>query len=239
MKYFTFLTAICLLFISCNILDFRRIRGNGSITNRDYNLKNFKSISTGGVVHLYVRQDSSWSVKIETDDNLFEYLQVEKNGNELKVSHRRGVNLSPTNEIKLFVSLPVIRQLQIGGASAVKTESKFMQDEEMSLDLSGASSGEMEVRAPRVKISVSGASTLDISGETKDISADVSGASTLRAFDLKSENADADASGASTAQVFASMNLKADASGASHIKYKGDPKLTSDASGASSVKKAD
>ncbi len=239
MKYFTFLAAICLLFISCNILDLRRIRGNGSITTRDYNLKNFKSINTGGVIRLYVRQDSSWSVKIETDDNLFEYLQVEKNGDELKVGHRRGVNLNPTNEIKLFVSLPVIRQLQIGGASAVKTDSKFIQNEEMSLELSGATSGEMDVRAPKVKISVSGASTLDISGETKDINTEVSGASTLRAFDLKSENADADASGASTAQIFASMTLKAEASGASHVKYKGDPKLTSNASVASSVKKAD
>lgn len=239
MKYFTFLLILAVTVSSCNLIDGRRIKGNGKIITKTYDLNNFKSIDGEGAIHFYLVQDSNYSVKVETDENLMNHLEVKVNDGELEVGNRDRSWLSPSKEIKVFVSMPVIRSINVSGASSIKTEGKFVQDNEIAIDASGASDGELQVRAPKINLDASGASTISISGETKDVKGEATGASTIKAFDLKAENVNVEASGASTANVFASISLIADASGASGINYKGNPTVTSDASGASSVKKVD
>ena len=178
-------------------------------------------------------------MKVETDENLIENLKVEKVNGELEIRTRSGVNLDPTDEIKVILTMPVLKSVRVSGASSINSEGKFTQNEDLAIEANGASEAEMDVRAPRLNLDASGASTLTIFGETRDYSAEATGASTLKAFDLRAENAVVRASGASTANVFSSISLSANASGASGIHYKGNPKLSSNASGASSVDKAD
>jgi hypothetical protein len=240
MKYLSVFVISILLFTSCNIIDMRRISGNGKIVAKDYNLKGFKSIDVGGAIEVYVKQDSSFKVKVETDENIMQYLRIEVIDGLLEIGHKDHVNLDPSDKIKISISMPVLKGVTISGASSIKGEGKIVQNEELSVGLSGASDGDLEVRVPRVSIDVSGASTLKITGETKDIKAEATGASTIKGYDLKSENADVNASGASTANVFASVSLTGDASGASGIHYKGNPaKNNASASGASNVTKED
>lgn len=238
MKYLGFLLAIVVVASSCNIIDGNRIKGNGKITTQTYNLKNFNSIDVGGAKNLYIKQDSVFSVKIQTDENLLKLVNVDVKDNELNVYARDGYWLDPSDKINIYVSMPVLKGLVVSGASEIKTEGKFIQNEKMIVEVSGASDGTLAVRAPDFSIEASGASTLNIVGETKTFVANVNGASTLNAYDLKAESTTVDASGASTANVFASINLNAEASGASNVNYKGNPSVKVDASGASDIKKA-
>lgn len=238
-KIFFGALVLTLFISSCNVIDRQRIKGNGTVTSKTYDLKDFKSIDVGGASTIFLKQDSVFNVKIETDENLFEYITTSINDGELDIDEKDGYNLRPSKEIKIYISMPLLQNASISGASTVQTDNKFEQNESFGLDISGASNGTIQVKAPAVNIELSGASTLNITGESKDIKAEISGASTLRAFDLKAENTDVDASGASTANVFASILLNADASGASSINYQGNSKVTSTANGASSVKKAD
>lgn len=240
MKYLTFLLIMLLGLSSCNIINRKRIVGNGTITTKSYDdLKNFRLIDASSNVVVYLKQDSVFSVKLETDENLVKYLNIKVSSGELDIYCKENVSLRPTDEIKVFVSMPELNGIDVSGASSVKTVGRFTQDIEMKVEASGASEGEMEIRAPRLSLNASGASTISISGETKDVKAEASGASSIKAFDLKAENVNADASGASKAQVFASISLIADASGASSVSYRGNPKVTSDVSGAGSIKKAE
>ena len=239
MKYFTFLLILIVSLSACNIINRKRITGNGTITAKNYDLKNFTSIDASSNVAVYLKQEPGFSVRLETDENLVKYLSIKVNNDGLKIYCKENVNLRPTDEIKVFVSLPELESIEVSGSSSVKTEGKFAQDTEMKVEVSGASEGEMAVRTPRLSLNASGASTINISGETRDVKAEASGGSSIKAFNLKAENINAEASGYSKVQVFASISLIADASGASSISYRGNPKVTSDASGAGSVKKAE
>ncbi|MBZ4188494.1 head GIN domain-containing protein [Niabella beijingensis] len=238
-KLFLVAIAAVLLAGSCNIIDQQRIKGNGKIISKTYDLKGFSSIDIGNASNVFLKQDSVFSVKIETDENLFQYIVTGIDEGELDVDEKDGYDLKPTNDIKIYISMPLIRKVALSGASTLKGENKISQDEGFNLDISGASNAGLQVKAPVVQMDVSGASTLTISGETRDIRGEASGASTIHGFDLKAENTNIEASGASTANVFASVQLTADASGASSIKYMGNPKVSSSANGAGSVNKAD
>jgi hypothetical protein len=239
MKYFFYLTLVALSFSACNIIDATWVKGNNKNQTKVFHFENFKSIDAGSNFSVYLKQDSAYTVKLETDENLISYIKIQNEDGTLIIRTKNGVNLRPSDEIKLSISMPSADLLEISGASKLVTDSKFIQDSELKIDLSGASTGNVSVRAPKINMESSGASTLTIDGETKDIFAKASGASTINGFNLKSENTEVEASGASNAKVFASISLVADASGASGIRYKGNPKVTSNSSGASTVKKED
>lgn len=239
MRYFIFFVGLVTVFTSCNLIDGRRIKGNGKITTKNYDLKGFHGIDIGGSKKIFLKQDSAFSVKIETDENLFDYLNVRVDNGQLKVSSKNSSWLSPSDEIKIFISMPSINEIDVNGASSISTENRISGNEKIIVKLGGASEGTLEFRAPVLDLKSTGASTLTVSGETRDVKSNASGASTINSFDLKSENSDVKATGASSIDLFASVSLNANASGASNVNYKGNPSVKQNSSGASEIKKAD
>lgn len=238
MKYSIFLLLAAFSISSCNIIDQKRVQGNGKLTSKTYDYKNFSSVDIGNDMDIYIKKASDYTVKIETDENLFNYLDLTlDNGKTLEIEAVANTSLDPTGNIKVYITAPSLDNIKISGAAQLQTEGKFEQEKKIRLDLSGASSANVSLKAPVVELEASGASTITAEGESRDVKADASGASTINAFNLLAENTDAEASGASTVRVFSSIKLKANANGASSVKYKGNPQVTSNVSGASNVSK--
>lgn len=227
-----------IIFSSCNLMG-NRIKGNGSIKSETRTAGLFDRIDVSGNIDVFVKQDSVSSVRVETDENLLEYIQITTEGGTLRIKPRDNSNLKGTKGINVYVTNPSYASFDVSGACDLVSENKINSQAAIDLDVSGASEITMQVNAPKLSAEVSGASKIDVSGETKDLSIDCQGASKAKCFNLMTENADVNISGASHAEVFASVKLEADASGASHIKYKGNAAVNQKSSGAGSVKKAD
>lgn len=240
MNRLLFVAASCIiLFASCVNPFGKRIHGNGVIKTEDRRTGDFKAIDVGGAIHVYVKQDDNRSVGIETDENLFEFIETSLEGNTLRIRPRRNTNLDPSGAIKVYVSAPLFTRLHASGASKIISDNRLSSGEEMDISVSGASEARIDLNVPSIEAELSGASDMVLTGETKDLSIDCSGASNAKCFDLLTENADIDLSGASGADVFASVSLRGEASGASHIRYKGNATVQSNTSGAGSIKKVD
>jgi hypothetical protein len=235
--FFSLLSLLSLFLAACNIFG-EQVHGNGTIKSESRKTGHFSSVDVSNNINLHIRQDSGWSVRIETDENLLEFIQVSENNDLLRVDVRDHYNLDPSRTIDVFVSAPEFRGLTASGASEIMSDSKIVSADAMDIDISGASSITLDVKAPRVKAGLSGASKATFRGETKDVSINGSGASEIRCFELMAENSDVDVSGASNADVFASVSLRAEASGASNIRYKGKPNVSSSTSGAGNVASA-
>ncbi|HEV7779773.1 MAG TPA: head GIN domain-containing protein [Chitinophagaceae bacterium] len=237
-RFFALALFSSLILTSCHFGHNDRIRGNGTIKTEKRSTGSFSKVDVGGNIEVYIKQDSVYSVRIETDENLLEYIIVRTDGDQLVIEPKDHSNLSGTNDIKVYVSAPVFKKLEVSGASSISTEG-LVSSEEIDIEISGASSANLELKSPRVSAEINGASNVLLKGQTKDLKIEGGGASHARCFDLLSENANVDVSGASSAEVFASVSLKADASGASHIKYKGAATHTGTASGAGSISKVE
>ncbi|MCU0239349.1 MAG: DUF2807 domain-containing protein [Pyrinomonadaceae bacterium] len=199
---------------SCNLFSFGKIEGSGVAKTENRNKSDFSNVDISGALTVEIVAQKDFSVEVEADDNLISYIKTEVKGDTLKVYSEK--RLSPKTSIKIKVSMPEISELDISGASNATLTN--VKNENLRVDLSGAS---------KVKID----------GETQNLDVDASGASKIDAENLKSENALVNASGACKIDVFVTNELKADASGASKIIYTGEPKnIIKDTSGASSVK---
>ena len=240
MKKLAFFSLVILMFASsCREIAGRRVKGSGNITTENRSVSGFNSIDVSGAIDVYVKQDSSTSVKVEADDNILEYIEVHTSGSTLEIYTEHNINLRLSHKIKVYVSNPEYRDLRASGASSLHTENEISSSDALDIELSGSSIGKLELNAPKVSVNLSGASNADIRGKTKDFDGGASGASEIRGFDLLTENAEVEANGASHIEVFASVKLQGHASGASSVNYKGNAQVSVDKSGASSVNKKD
>lgn len=240
MKNVFFLTIIITATLtSCHFIGGKRIRGNGVMKMENRATGTFNSIDVSGNVKVYVKQDSVASVKIETDENLLEYIITDSKDGTLRIHQKEGANLKPSRSIKVYISGPSFKRFKASGACDFFSENKITGTESVSISLSGASDVKLELKVPGIAADLSGAGTITLKGETKDFSVDGSGSTTIKCFELMTENTKVELSGAGDAEVFASVKLEVDVSGAADVKYKGNATVSQKISGAGSVKKVD
>ena len=240
MKKIALFSLVIFLFASsCSEMAGRRVRGSGHITSENRMESGFNSIDVSGAIDVYIKQDSTTSVKVEADDNILQYIEVHTDGSTLEIYTENTMRLKPSHKIKVYVSNPEYRNFQVSGASSIHSENEITSPETLHVEISGASEGKLEVNAPKVSVNLTGASNVNIKGKTKDFEGGASGASEIRGFDLLSENADVDASGASHIEIFASVKIAGQSSGASSVDYRGNAQANVEKSGASSVNKKD
>jgi hypothetical protein len=210
------------------------IQGSGDVVTRELDLAGFDKVDVSHAFAVDIREGESFSVVVGVDDNLVEYLRVEKQGSTLKIGLQPGRNYSNTHATA-EVTMPELTGLDLSGASR-GTTSGFKSSRDLNVDASGASRLSGDIEAGDARFDVSGASRVNLTGSAEDLVIDASGGSTMDLADFAVADANVEASGASDVTVNASDRLDVDASGASHVKYLGSPSLgTIDTSGASSV----
>jgi hypothetical protein len=214
--------------------------GNGNIVSKEVTVGSFDRVEVAGAIDVHVTQGPLAPVRIEGDENLLRYINVEEHGGELEVKTRSGYNLRPTKKLKVHVSSPNYEKLRVSGACDIIGETSVRSPERLEMEVSGAGNIKMDADAPELKARISGAGKIALTGKTRDFEMELSGAGKAVCYDLLAENVKVRISGAGSAEVYASVKLDAQVSGAGNVRYKGDAKdLQQKISGAGSVKKTD
>ena len=235
---FSCLLLATILISSCDFMGGERIRGNGNVVSESHDIKDFNGVYVSGAMDLFVSEGQNFSVRIETDENLQSRIEVYQDGGILRVRPADNVNLDATDGVKVYVTAPSIVFLQASGACDIDAET-ILSSDDLTLDLSGASSAELDLAVGSFRAELSGASKATLHGETKTASVEGSGASHIKAKDLTAETATINLSGASSMEVHVTSLLEADLGGASDLTYAGSPKLKTHTSGASNIRAAD
>ena len=240
MKKLLFWSLIIMIAASgCRQVFGKRIRGNGHIQTETRTASSFNSVDVSGAIDVYVKQDSVSSIKVETDENLLQYIDVQNDNGTLYIHQMKGFWLKPTRSIKVYVSGSNFKRFEASGACDIISENKVTGTEGIDIDLSGASDVKMELKAPKVYAELSGAGTIELKGETKDFTVKGSGSTDIKCFELMAENVSIKISGAGDADVFASVKLDVRVSGAGSVQYRGNANVSQSVSGAGSVKKVE
>lgn len=247
---------VAVLLLSCLAAGcYGAVRGSGNLETRDFDYSNFTRIEVGNAFEVKVVRSDSFGISITMDDNLFDYLNVSRSGETLKIKLKSGYGYVSHTAIA-EITMPELRKLDFSGATD-GTVSGFNSAQDLAVGLSGASSLEMLSMAAAdvdfelsgashltggittdgyVRFNISGASSVVLSGSADDLDADVSGASSLALDDFPVSNASIEMSGASSGTVNLDGILDANLSGASHLYYIGEPTLGDiETSGASSI----
>lgn len=225
------------IFSSCRYFGGERVSGNGHVITRQKDAGHFNSVSVSGGIKVHIRQDSTTSVKVEADENLFEYIDVYTDGNTVIVKEKDGFNLNPSKDIVVYLGAPVFKDVNVSGACDIIGDNTISGNEELNMHVSGSGDIIMQVALPKITTEISGSGSINLKGQATSFAAHVSGSGDVKCFDLVTDTTELDLSGSSDVEVTANKELKVDASGSSSVLYKGNANVNQSISGSGSVKK--
>lgn len=194
-----------------------QIRGNGEITKQSHDVDNFDGIRVDGARTVVLTQGDQFSVEVETDSNIQEFVTVEVKNNTLYFGFNTK-KIKRYNELKFYVTAPGFKHIKVSGASDVNTNGTLTGDN-LKIVISGASDLKLDVDYKNITTKVSGASDITLIGTAVSNVVESSGASEFHGKKLITTSTVVHASGASTCFVNAKSNLTYEVSGASEVIY--------------------
>lgn len=228
-----FFSAVCLislLFIAGQ-LSAQGVRGNGRVTTEVRSVGSFDGIIIKGACDVFLSEGSN-RVKLETDANLHEVVDIYVKDGKLIVDNKESIKKS--TEMNLYISARELNLIKVSGAATLKT-SDPISGKDLEISVSGAVDGELEVDVACLNVYCSGAATLNLSGRSGCANYEIDGAATLNAYDLRSDEVQIDVKGTGNAQLYATESLDVKVSGMASIDYKGNPSLTKSMRGMGSI----
>lgn len=202
---------------------------------QSFNTKDFDRLEIGNAFQIKVIEASSFKIEAAGDKRDIDDLLVEERNGKLKICFRNNFRIRRYH-MNINIEMPALKEVDFSGAT-VSSIKGFDNTTDMKIILSGASESTFLTSPKTYNVDLSGASTLDLEGKSQKIFAELSGASTLNAFSSETIEASLNLSGASNSKVNVAQQLKVKASGASKVRYRGDAKVDSNLSGSSKVVK--
>ena len=200
------------------ILSFLVLLSSFAFTQTHFNTKPYSKIVVGKQINIEIKQDSSSYIEVLTTDFDISKLNYSVKDMTLFIDVKGYKN----NFVDIELGSPIIKQIKASGACDI-TGNGTINGESLYLELSGATSANLDLKYQKLIIKQSGASDSKISGNIDSLYLNLSGASSFDGFDTKNAYASVQASGASDVKLNPDSTLAADISGASSLKYKKEP----------------
>ena len=231
------ITALLCICISCQSFSDSGevIKGNGKIETKSFPQNNFNALSISGGWTADIRYSETFSMQIETDENIFSDLDISVAGTTLNIGFKSGYSISPT-QCKVSITMPALIKLQTAGSLTAVISSFNMPKDSMSIDISGSGNiTARDITVNTLKVDVSGSADFSATGKAENMIADISGSGDIKTTDFETEKADISISGSGSAKVWITRHLKADIRGSGSVRYKGNPVIETKSSGSGRI----
>lgn len=210
--------------VACGIGE-RVVVGNGKVETRTFDKKDFTKVELSGSMSAEIIYGTQFEIKISADENLYEYLSVDKIRNTLKIRTKNKAVIKELTEYKVTITMPVIHEcIGYGGCTVVINH---FDDPNGTLVLSHSGSASFNVNSLYKSIEAAqyGTGNFLFTGKTETLKYSSSGTASLYALELEAENVYLSWAGAGYAEVYATEKLDIDISGSGSIKYRGKPDI--------------
>lgn len=212
------------------------VTGSGNLTTETFNFSDFTRVEAQSGFQIEVTQSSAFSIEVTADDNIHQFIEVEKSGETLSI-RLRGNRFYHSVTLEAKITMPELYKIELSGGSQASITG-FSSSHDFEADMSGGSQLSGDITAGDAEFELSGGSQVTLEGEADDLVIDASGGSHLDLEDFPVDNATIQLSGGGRATINVSGTLDVDLSGGSRVIYVGEPTdINIEASGDSTVSK--
>jgi hypothetical protein len=200
----------------------KKIVGNGNITTQTISTSDYSAINGIGSMDIHLEKGTEGTIRVKTDSNLQEYVEIEVSAGVLKIRTKKNINLKTKNGIHVYVPFMDISEVSLVGSGDIDTEDTVKSDA-FSVKVTGSGDVNLSVSTNDLQAKITGSGDVVLKGDTKNLDVTISGSGDFNGNDLESESTSAQVSGSGDATVNASKYLNARVNGSGDIKYGGNP----------------
>lgn len=199
------------------------VYGSGQTVTVVEDFKNFNGIEIDNGFSVEITRSDNYSITIEVDDNLKQYVNSYMSGNRIVIGMDNDNNYKDAT-LKAVVEMPDIETINASGGTIINL-SGFEFTHGLSVNLSGGSIIKGNINVGSLNMNLSGGGIAQLTGNTNEMNISGSGGSVLNLFNFMVHDCSIDFSGGSIANINVSGTLNLNLSGGSILKYKGNPTI--------------
>ncbi|MEM9919091.1 MAG: head GIN domain-containing protein [Bacteroidota bacterium] len=230
LKWISSLLVVCtLLFSACNLdLDddddglFDCESGKGEVVTDEISIGDFTGIKLRIGADVYIRQGSPQKVEIEAQQNIINQLDRDIDNDNWEIEFDGCVKNH--RDIRVFVTLPEIKNISIEGSGSVFSENTLDADQ-LVLRISGSGDMDLAVDADELDTKISGSGDIKIEGKSNEFDLRINGSGDFRAFNMDAERGDIRITGSGNAEVTVENVLDVNITGSGDVRYRGNPTI--------------
>lgn len=205
------------LLCSCHI---NKVSGDGNVVSKEIPIKDYDEIQIEGenIDFKYMQSDDAPYLKVETDQNIMDLLDINTDSKELVVRPKnRHTGINPTRFI-VITNSTALKEFKMagGGLNGKKLEIRFAGGGTIKAD---------SIAITRLDCEIAGSGTVSLSGKTEKMNIKSAGSSKIKAFGLETEELTCKAAGSTHIEITANKAISTKIAGSGTIRYKGNPNI--------------
>lgn len=218
MKTFNFLAVGAALLLPLYLpaqSPWKTVAGKGPVVKEELALDAFHSIGLGIAGTVYLQPGQTQKVVVEAQQNIIDLLKREVKNGLWNIGFENTVSTSA--EVNIYITLPVVRSLSIGGSGKIVTTEAFRGLGVLSFSIGGSGS-------------------IEFSGEADVLEASIGGSGNVKAANLRVHSGKISIGGSGNCYVEASERIDVSIAGSGSVLYKGRPRVHSSIAGSGRVR---
>lgn len=216
------ISVLIIISVAATSCSFNAIKGSEELIEKELDFNDFENIEVEDFFTLNIVRSEEYKIKLECNENVEEYIVVEKDGSNLKLSLKGNHSFVNVTCIAT-IYMPNLNELESAGATTVNFVD--FTTENLDVELSGASKIYGNITVNNLKIETAGASYIDLTGDIVNGVISTAGVANMNGDDLIFQNLTIDCSGASKIVAHVTNELDVEISGTGKFEYYGDPKI--------------
>lgn len=199
-------------------------------------LKSFDRISVGESVSVTLVKGSSEKAEIEVSGADVDDVETKVSDGKLTVGMASGSYRNV--KVRAIITYVSLEKVSVSSSASVKSDDTIKSSR---FEASASSSGYMSLSldVDRLEVSANSSGTVKLAGNADEIKARVNSSGDIRAYDLRTRDADVSANSSGRAEINVSDSLDARANSSGKVVYKGSPgKVNASANSSGKVQKA-
>jgi len=213
------------------------INGNGIVSKEKRNVSSFSKIEINSVMNVFLKQTSEESVTIESDNNLFPYIETFVKDNTLIIEIKDKTKFNKYDKMNLYVNFKDINNLENNSVGNVKSENK-LELTSFSIENNSVGNLDLDLNCQNLNVDINSVGNVTFSGKAVNVNISNNSVGNLDAFDMTAENMVIENNSVGNSNVYVTGEISIESNGVGNVFYKGNPKVKSlDKSGVGSVKK--
>ncbi len=200
----------------------KKVVGSGNVTTKTVNTGDYDGVKGVGSMDIHLEKGTEGNIRVTTDDNLHQYIEIEVKDNMLVVKTKKNTYLKTKKGIHVAVPFKDISEISLVGSGDIDTKD-VVDAPNLELRVTGSGDVNLDVNSGKVEANVTGSGDIRVKGKTVDLEVSVTGSGDFHGFELQSDNTEATVSGSGDVRVVANESIKARVRGSGDITYKGNP----------------
>lgn len=199
-----------------------KIKGNNQMTQQTRSVGDYDQISVAGMMEVELVSGQEGKIQLEAESNLMEYIETEVNSGHLRIAVKKGVNLQPSNKIKLVVPFESIDKVALTGSGEIFNTNEI-KSRNFDVALTGSGNINLLLSSQNLQGKLTGSGDVNLRGTAENFDVTVTGSGDFKAYDLRSRIVDAAVMGSGDIEVSPEQELNARITGSGDITYSGNP----------------